>query len=280
MEKRDELTIQQKLWKGTEVLLNAMKPLVLYMCFPGLLMCAGMLIFGGRNAQEVISGSGNFYYSLGILLTIVVLHRKSKKKGSSVWEESALEWKELDRRRLLLLVGMGIGYAVFFSSLLTVLPFPQSWKETYQQNSGELFSGTDQILTMLSAIFLAPVAEEIIFRGYMLGRLLKWFTIRQGIILSAAIFALCHLSLLWMIYAFLMGILLGWVSVKEDNTMYSIALHIGFNASVLPIRLINGTQGLKNLLFGSPFCIALWGAAALGLAIWSLNHYKREEYHD
>lgn len=273
----DGLTIEQKLWKGAGAVWYSLKPLLLYLCFPAVLMCFGMLLFGGRDAEGVLASSRNFYSALGIILTLVILHRRGKKRGSSLFEEAALECRGLARKRLFLLVGMGFGLAVVFSALLTVLPLPGSWIEAYHDSSSQVLGGTDQAVALVSAVFLAPVAEEIIFRGYMLGRLLAWFKPRDAVLISSAVFALCHVSVLWIVYSCLLGLILGWVSLREDNTVYSIALHIGFNASILPISLINQHAALKAVFFGSSIRIALLGAAA-GVLAWRMyGAYQREE---
>ena len=113
----DGLTIEQKLWKGAGAVWYSLKPLLLYLCFPAILMCFGMLLFGGRDAEGVLASSRNFYSALGIILTLVILHRRGKKRGSSLFEEAALECRGLARKRLFLLVGMGFGLAVVFSAL-------------------------------------------------------------------------------------------------------------------------------------------------------------------
>lgn len=276
----EDLTFQQKLWKGTEVMIHAVKPLILYLSLPALLTCAGMILFGGRDARDMVSRSGNFYYTAGILLTIYLLHIASRKRGSTIWQETTLELRGTDWKRMLLLAGMGMAAAVFFSALLTVLPMPDALMESYSRTSETFRLGNDRILAMVSVIVLAPVTEEIVFRGYLLGRLLQWFEIRHGILLSAVIFALCHVSPVWMVYAGLMGILLAWVSVREDNLVYSIALHMGFNASVIPVELFNVIWGIgreDSSAFGSMAAAFLWGAAALCLALLSFDRYKKEK---
>ena len=80
-----------------------------------------------------------------------------------------------------------------------------------------------------------------------------------------------------MAYAFFLGLMLGWISVREDNTLYSIALHMGFNASILPIRLVNENAGMKAVWFGSHVRIALLGVLFGLLAWWAFRAYLREE---
>lgn len=278
--KADGMTFQQKLWKGTRTVIWAVKPVLLYLFLPPVLMSVGMVLFGGRSAGKVIADSGNFYHALGIAATILLLEKKSRKKGSSLCEESGLELKKPDIRRAGLLMAAGLGFSVFFSAVITVLPFSESLLSSYHGSSAMIESGTDRLLAVICTVFMAPVAEEIVFRGYMLGRLLSWFTKEQSIFLSAALFALCHVSLLWIVYACLMGILLAWVSIREDDTMYSIILHIGFNLSVIPVGLINGNPGWKNIFFGNSFRIALIGGAALIGALAALKRYMEEIKND
>lgn len=271
--KADQMSFEQKLWKGTQVLAGAVKPALLYLFLPPLLMSVGMALFGGRSAEQVITDSGNFYYALGILLTIFLLYRKSRKNGNSLCQEAGLELKIPDKKRGILLVVMGFGFAVFFSAVITIVPFPEGLRDSYSSSSDILRNGTDLGLAMVCTVLMAPVAEEIVFRGYMLGRLLSWFTKEQAIVLSAVLFAICHVSPLWIAYACFMGILLAWVSIREDDTMYSIALHIGFNLSVVPISLVNGNSVWKEIAFGGSFRIALIGGAALFLALAALRGY-------
>lgn len=272
----EALTGQQRLWLGLGNLLYAIKPLILYLFLPVLLSSVGMLL-GRRDAGEVVAQSGNFYYGAGIVLTVYLLHRASRKRGSSLCQETTLEYRSLDWRRAVLLAAMGMGLALTFSALLTLLPLPGILTASYARTSDGFRQGTDRLLAFVSVIALAPVAEEIVFRGYLLGRLLEWFDARQGIFISAALFALCHVSFLWILYAGFMGVLLAWVSIREDNLSYSIALHIGFNASVLLVEMVNAVRQGRTEAFS--FCLVLFcGAAALCLAIWAFRRYTKEEY--
>ncbi len=271
------MTFQQKVWRGTAVIIRSLKPLALYLCLPALLSCVGMVLFGRRDAEDILARSENFYYALGIILTLALLWRGSKKRGSSLWRDTALELHGLSLRRLLLLFAMGIGFAVFFSAVLTVIPFPEGLLESYRSSSDGFRNGNDKLLAWISVIFLAPAAEEVVFRGYLLGGLLEGFETKTAVMISAVLFALCHVSLLWMLYAWAMGLLLAWISVREDNLAYSMALHVGFNASVIPVQLINYLCGYEQGMPQGKGVVVLCGAAAAGLALWTFQQYGREK---
>ena len=271
-----ELSLEQKLWIGGGTFLRAIRPMILYVCLPAFFMTVGMIFMKNRTAADMVSGSGNFYYALGILCTTAILHKRSKMRGSSLEADATLEYKDLDREKMITLLLMGLGFGFFFSALLTVFPFPEFLMEDYRSSSNTLNEGTDQILALVSTAILAPVTEEIVYRGYMLNRLLGWFKERDSILITTSIFALCHVSILWIAYAFLMGLLLAKVSIEEDNIAYSIALHIGFNASVVPIWIINHIPELESILFANDFLIAAYGIAACYGAVQLYNKYRKE----
>lgn len=275
-ESSGELSFEQKLWNDAGTLFFAVRPLILYVCLPALFMTLGMIIMRGRTAEDMITNSGNFYYALGIIFTVVILHKRSKKRGSSLELDATLEYKDLNRNKIATLLFMGLGFGFFFSALLTVFPFPRFLIESYRDSSSSLNEGTDQILALISTVLLAPVTEEIVFRGYMLNRLLRWFDDKESIFITTVLFALCHVSILWILYAFAMGLFLAKVSMEEDNIAYSIALHIGFNSSVVPVWIVNHVPALEKILFANDLLIAFYGLAACYGAVKLYKKYRKE----
>ena len=52
------------------------------------------------------------------------VRKRSRKQGSSLWEESTLEYKGMSLKRAALLGAAGLGFAVFFSSYTPETPLP------------------------------------------------------------------------------------------------------------------------------------------------------------
>lgn len=95
----------------------------------------------------------------------------------------------------------------------------------------ESVSGDSNTFSMfLYASILAPIAEEILFRGYAL-RTLRPYGKRFAVLGSAFLFGIFHGNLLQTPYAFLMGLILGYVTV-EYSMVWAVALHM-FNNLVL-----------------------------------------------
>ena len=73
---------------------------------------------------------------------------------------------------------------------------------------------------------LAPLAEELVFRGAIFRALLQWKRNPWiGIVISALLFALIHMNPVQMPHAFLIGILLGWMYYRTDSIIPGIVYH-------------------------------------------------------
>ena len=113
----------------------------------------------------------------------------------------------------------------------------------------EQVSGQSDSLSMfLYASLAAPIAEELLFRGLVL-RSLRPFGKKFAIFGSAFLFGLFHGNLLQTPYAFLIGLVLGYVTL-EYSILWAIVLH-GFNNLVLADLLTRVLSLLPELLASS-----------------------------
>ena len=84
-------------------------------------------------------------------------------------------------------------------------------------------------LLFVTTTLLAPLFEEIIFRGVLLPTLSRDFGGVSGIIVSAFIFALAHLSLGEMPPLFVLGIGLGITRIASGSLFSSVIMHSLWN---------------------------------------------------
>ena len=147
----------------------------------------------------------------------------------------------------------------------------------------ETVSGASDTFSMfLYASLLAPIAEELLFRGLIL-RTLHPFGKKFAVFGSAFLFGLFHGNLLQTPYAFLMGLLLGYVTV-EYSVIWSIWLHV-FNNMILADMLTRLTAGLpvevagmiQAVLFGSGLLIS---CVILLVKRRTIGEYLRSEWMD
>jgi len=94
-------------------------------------------------------------------------------------------------------------------------------------------------LVLLSGVIIAPIAEEIVFRGYFYKAFRDRFKPWYAIVMSAALFSAIHLEPLAAVQLFVIGVVLAYVYEKTDNLMAPIALHVLNNAvAFLVVALI------------------------------------------
>ena len=120
----------------------------------------------------------------------------------------------------------------FFSSYLigvVSMAFPQ-WLDQYEELLKT--AGLDSSITLpmlLYSVLLAPVCEELIFRGTTMHLARKAVPFWLANVMQAFLFGLFHMNWIQGIYAFALGLVLGYVCEKGGSIYYSIFLHFLFN---------------------------------------------------
>ena len=112
---------------------------------------------------------------------------------------------------------------------------PMTW---LQENMPELPNWIEDQQEMLLGNYwgylaiglLAPLAEEIVFRGAILRSLLTTAKPMAAIIISALLFALVHMNPAQMPYAFIAGLLLGWMYWRTGSILPGMAYHWANNS--------------------------------------------------
>lgn len=271
----NSLTWQQKVWNNTGIFLHSIRPMLLYLLLPPAISTVAMFLYGLKGHSEYfILRSGQFYRMIGLVSTFYLLNRKCRKRNSSIWEETTMYWRQTSLRKALLLAGAGAGLSLFMSAVLTLVPFPGFLMGPYHEMSSQVYGVFDTLLAAVSVLAAAPVLEEMIFRGYVLNRMLKGYdSEKTAVLLTTVLFAVCHGTPLWIIYAMFMGLLMAHVSIVEDNTVYSVALHIGYNMTTLPLWLVNRNPAVSGILFASPVLVAVYGTIGMAGAVLCLRRY-------
>lgn len=144
--------------------------------------------------------------------------------------------------------------------------FDKSILETLESVSGS----SDTFSMFLYASIVAPITEELIFRGYIQGALSRYGK-KFSIICSALLFGIFHGNLVQTPYAFLAGLLLGYVAA-EYHIGWSMGIHM-FNNLVLADLLSRATSHLPVEIADAVFMILL-GAATLVTGIVMLVKRK------
>ncbi len=98
------------------------------------------------------------------------------------------------------------------------------------------------IISSLYACIIAPITEELFFRGMLL-RTFGRANQRFAIIASSAFFGLAHGNLPQFLLAFLLGIFLAHIDLKHGSLIPSVIVHMFINTSATVLNYITDHSG-------------------------------------
>ena len=96
----------------------------------------------------------------------------------------------------------------------------------------------DPWLVILAVVILAPIAEEVFFRGVVFNAWLREGGRRWAFIGSSALFALIHASVVALLPIFLLGLALAWIYQRTGNLLAPIAMHAMVNGISVALALL------------------------------------------
>ncbi len=128
----------------------------------------------------------------------------------------------------ILLTGAALAPALYLIVGGALALLPEAWLESYNEASAGIDSGT--LTGVLAVAVVAPVVEELIFRGLMLNRLSRVMPGWLAAVLSSAAFGVCHRHPVWFAYAFVLGAFFALLDLRAQSILPSILGHIAFNA--------------------------------------------------
>ena len=237
-----------------------------------------MLVMMTGGFPEELNWDAVYGNAWGYVLTVLVfLAVLGAWKGRDYWREELLIRKNrmtADTAISVLILCMGAQMAgSFWIGLLEGIlnGFGSSVAPVLEMVSGS----SDTFSMFLYASVLAPLGEEILFRGYVL-RSLEPFGKRFAIGGSAVLFALFHGNLLQAPYALLMGLLLGWLTL-EYSLWWSMGLHL-FNNLVLADLLTRLTAGWSDAAYGMFNAVLFGTSAIIALVILAVKRPEIREY--
>lgn len=141
-----------------------------------------------------------------------------------------------------LVAGAGWGVAAWIvASVVTyavVVLLEQVGIEPDQQAAERAIGFLEPWLVVVAMVIVAPIAEEVFFRGVAFNAWLRERGRRFAYIGSAALFAAIHASLVSLVPIFLLGLALAWVYRRTRSLVAPIAMHATFNAISVGLALL------------------------------------------
>lgn len=139
-------------------------------------------------------------------------------------------------------------------------------QDTLAHFVSDILESQPDIFIFVYLVLIAPVFEEIVFRGLILRGLSETYSPIVAILISSVLFTILHVSL---IGTFLFGLFIGWVYYQTKNLLYCILMHMAVNLIAFGMRLavfekyttiesLNGFLESNNLFVGAALLIVFF----------------------
>jgi len=174
---------------------------------------------------------------------------------------------------VLLLLGAGVALSQVDNVFRALLP-PPRWLLNFLQ---DVFFRENQLLSRVFLLVLvAPLTEELLFRGIILRGLLSRFRPGAAIVLTAFLFAAVHLNPWQFFSAPLLGCAFGWFYLRTGSVALCVLAHAFTNASTivfpaLPWHSPGMTADDLSRVEFQPWWLDLSGLAMLLAGIWAFR---------
>jgi CAAX protease family protein len=149
-------------------------------------------------------------------------------------------------RTLLWVIGLMILIFAFdelYTYVITILHLPITTNDQVVLQQGQVAPVTTYAV-LLGSIIIAPICEELFFRGFVLPGLLHEMSPLWAVPVSAALFAVAHADPGSFLPLFVIGIALGFLRLRSGSTWAGISLHMLNNtlASVIIVLALHHIQ--------------------------------------
>lgn len=99
-------------------------------------------------------------------------------------------------------------------------------------------STIDITAAVIALIFIAPIVEEVLFRGFILQTLMAKFKPAIASVISAAIFALVHFEFQSVGIIFFLALVINWIFMRSKSLWPCIGFHMLNNALVFLAEIL------------------------------------------
>ncbi len=226
----------------------------------GLLVLSMALLIGALAARNpgktnftsqltALSQNGALHYAISISLYAVLLFffwRIAKRVSDSAL---AARFRSLPLPTFLIAVFTGMALAVAVPMVIALLMQHNLVELKPTQNEQHMVPHAvgDWLVALFAIAVMAPLTEELYFRGILLGWLKRKMPVVLAVLLNAAIFGLVHFSfvqhpgtggLLITGILMLVGLIAATFAVRTGSLWASFGVHSGYNAVLVTLPMI------------------------------------------
>lgn len=209
-----------------------------------------------------------YFLQMGLAITFILVQRRTRQAPTNVLNMHA-------GRISAPLILWGI--VLIFVTGVVIEPLLELFPDKYLEQLNQ-YIGTGG-WSILMTVVLAPVMEEMLFRGLIQGSINERDGAAKAILLSALLFGVFHMIPQQAINAFLVGIILGYIYFRTKSLLTVIILHALNNGiSYLMLEVLGperADMAVRDMLGGGALYYAVYGACVVLLVVGAVAIVRR-----
>ncbi|MCH5270518.1 MAG: CPBP family intramembrane metalloprotease [Lachnospiraceae bacterium] len=224
---------------------------------------SSVIIMNIQNALEymaLISGMAQLLY---LILVIILL----KIKGVAIQDRCQV--RPVSYKKYILPAVAAFSFSAFSNIIQVNIPIPEALTGDMENHLGNSI-----VAFIMSVFIIAPIVEEVVFRGLIMTKLRKEMSVTTSSLLSAVLFAIIHFmagGTITVIHAFWGGLIFALVYEKTKSLLPAIAAHSFGNIGGFVPQAIHSCPAIIQYMIGVVFMIV----AILSCAFLKSNANKK-----
>ncbi len=225
-------------WGFRDIVLGVFAAIVVFLVLGGLILGIAMAAFG-EDSFEVSLAEALAFPMLDVVLVatvLLVIARKGAGLNELGFRPPPRGWPRMVGY-VALAYFAAIGLVNIYGLAIDVFGLDQL--EPSQQLPDDFFDhDAVVILTGIAVVFMAPIAEEIFFRGFVFGGLRRYLNLPIAGVISGTLFALAHGDPGLIVPFGAVGFVLAFVYERTGSLYASIGVHFVFNSMSFMLLLL------------------------------------------
>jgi transmembrane CAAX amino protease len=205
--------------------------------------------------------------NIALFIGFIIYDKVSKK-------ESILSKKPTKKDSLysLALGATYAGFGVVFTQTIQKLLgdwYKLSLSSKMVEDLQKILDGANIPLMIIAVGIIAPVVEELFFRGLLFNKSRNYVSVKASAIISALVFGFVHLNIIQGANAFVLGLLFAYIYQKTESIYTTILAHLGNNLMAVLIGYLLNLSSMT--IFGYIICAIL-----IVLFIYTIKKFNYE----
>ena len=172
--------------------------------------------------------------------------------------------------------GMGVVLDELDKAVISIIPMSDFFQNAFQSTAGQKTTYSSALFVV---VFVAPLIEELLYRGVILRGLLDNYTPTRAVVFSAILFGVGHLNPWQLPPAVIWGFILAWWVIRTGSLCPALLAHTLHNLIAVTIQHFDvpffPVSEDMNVVVFNPWWWIVSGALVSASGLWWFNQVSR-----